>query len=378
MKFYNSKSTGIKIPLFRYPFNRKLDDEISDAVSRVLSSKYYVLGPEVLEFESQFAAFCGVKHCISVANGTDALEIAMRAVGVERGENVLMTGNAGFYGSTAAHLIGAMPKYADISPVSMVMPREKVKEHLKGKLSAILVTHLYGQLSDIEAIVEMAEEARIPVIEDCAQAHGASSGDRQAGSFGAVGCFSFYPTKNLGAAGDGGAIVTNDDEIAAKLKQLRQYGWGTKYHNIIPGGRNSRMDEIQAAILCAKLGYLDEWNSERRSITSKYNKAFSHLPLTCPHSMDKDFVAHLYVLRVKNRDTFREYLKQYGIATDVHYPIPDHLQAVYPCEQNSGSLPVTEKTCKTVVSLPCFPGLSEEEVEYIICAVLQYFEDINI
>jgi aminotransferase EvaB len=343
-------------------------------VQRVLASQWFVLGPEVSAFESEFAAYCGVEQCVTLANGTDALELALRALEVKAGDKVLLAANAGFYGSKAVRLIGAVPQYVDIDPKSLTMSVASLQAALTVKPKGIVVTHLYGQLADIEAIVKIAKAANVPVIEDCAQAHGARRNGRTAGSFGDIGCFSFYPTKNLGALGDGGAVVTRDAALAARLKKLRQYGWGEKYHVELAGGRNSRLDEIQAAILRQKLGHLDRWNEERRVIARAYNVAFAHLPITCPISVDDDFVAHLYVVRVAQRQAFQDFLKEQGIATAVHYPIPDHHQFAYPPDAGAPALPATEEACQHVVSLPCFPGLKEAEVARVIRAVEQYFE----
>lgn len=346
-------------------------------VSRVIDSHWYVLGNEVKEFEREFAAYCGASFCCSVANGTDALELGLRALGVEAGDKVMLAANAGFYGSTAVHLIGAVPLYVDVDPGHLTLSTESLSLALKSELpKAIIVTHLYGQLADIEAITTLATEAGVPVIEDCAQAHGAARGGKRAGSYGAMGCFSFYPTKNLGALGDGGAVITNDDSIAARLGQLRQYGWGAKYRVDLRGGRNSRLDEMQAAILREKLQHLDRWNTLRREIARQYNRAFAGLPLQCPASLGEDYVAHLYVVRTENREALRDSLKQHNIASDVHYPIPDHMQAPYASTQTRGMLPATELACDTAISLPCFPGMTSEEVKRVIQAVTQHFQGV--
>jgi aminotransferase EvaB len=276
-----------------------------------------------------------------------------------------LAANAGFYGSTAVRLIGAIPHYIDIDPTTLTLSPENLRHALDTKPKAIIVTHLYGQLANVEPIVEAASKIGVPVIEDCAQAHGATRNGSRAGSFGTIGCFSFYPTKNLGALGDGGAVVENGG-LAIPLKQLRQYGWSTRFQVEVPGGRNSRLDEMQAAILREKLPYLDRSNSERREVARKYNAAFGDLPLRCPSSLGEDYVAHLYVVQVQNRDSFRRYLHDHGVSTDIHYPIPDHLQRAYLCDQKRGALPVTEQVCEQVVSLPCFPGMSTEQVERVI------------
>lgn len=362
-------SVSSTIPLFSAAAaNSGLD--FSGAIKRVIERHWYVLGDEVAAFEREFSQYVGASECVSVANGTDALELALRGVGVGKGDRVVAVANAGFYGSTAIHAIGAIPIYVDVDLKTLTMSVSGLAKALEFGPKAIIVTHLYGQLADIEELVRVANGAGITVIEDCAQAHGATRNGKQAGNFGHVGCFSFYPTKNLGALGDGGAIVTNEPDLAARVRRLRQYGWSQKYIVEAAGGRNSRLDEIQAAVLREKLPHLAQWNIERRDIARRYNEAFASLPVQCPCSTDEDYVAHLYVLRVKDRNAFREFLKAHGIATDVHYPIPDHQQPAYPW---SVKLEVTESECSSVVSLPCYPGLGDAEVERVIEAVLEYF-----
>jgi dTDP-4-amino-4,6-dideoxygalactose transaminase len=341
-------------------------------IESVLNSHWYILGNEVNKFEEEFATYVGVKNCISVANGSDALELALRGLGVQSKDRVVAVANAGFYGSTAIHAVGATPLYIDIDPVSLAMCTKALAQVISEKPAVIIVTHLYGQLANIEDIVDIASAAGIPVLEDCAQSHGASRNGKQAGSFGTIACFSFYPTKNLGALGDGGAVATNDSELATKIRQLRQYGWSQKYKVAIPGGRNSRLDEMQAAILRVKLPHLDNWNAQRRSIAKRYNDAFAGLDLQLPSSVEEDYVGHLYVVRVKERARFIAALKEKMIHTDVHYPIADHHQPAYAAESPL-SLRQTELACETVVSLPCFPGLSDEEVNRVIEAVTTYF-----
>ena len=360
------------IPLFSSSIaNAGVD--LRAAVQRVLDSNWYVLGNEVTSFEREFAHYVGSKECVSLANGTDALELALRALGVTPQDTVACVANAGFYGSTAIHSIGANPLYVDVDPVSLNMAASSLREALRHKPKVVIVTHLYGQMADIEALAQMAREAGVAVIEDCAQSHGAMRAGRRAGSIGDIGCFSFYPTKNLGALGDGGAVACNDAALATKVRTLRQYGWSTKYCVAIPQGRNSRLDEMQAAILRDKLKMLDGWNAQRREIAAKYNAAFAALPLTLPASVGEDYVAHLYVVRVEAREAFREHLRSRHIATDVHYPIADPHQPAYPDARAAGSLAHTESACNSVVSLPCFPGLSDAHVAEVIDAVRSFF-----
>ena len=365
-------NTQPTIPLFSAAAaNADLDWFIP--IKRVIDRHWYVLGEEVASFEREFAQYVGVSECVSLANGTDALEFAMRGLGIQNGDRVVAVANAGFYGSTAIHAVGASPLYVDIDGKTLTMSVSALAKAMALKPAAVIVTHLYGQLGHIEELVRVADDAGVPLIEDCAQAHGAARNGNQAGSFGRIGCFSFYPTKNLGAFGDGGAIVTSDLEVAARVRRLRQYGWSQKYVVEAAGGRNSRLDEIQAAVLREKLAHLAQWNAQRRDIARRYNAAFASLPVRCPCSTGEDYVAHLYVLRVEGRESFREFLKARGVTTDVHYPIPDHRQPAYRVP-DIAAMEVTESACASVVSLPCYPGLTEAEVERVIAAVREYFQ----
>jgi dTDP-3-amino-2,3,6-trideoxy-4-keto-D-glucose/dTDP-3-amino-3,4,6-trideoxy-alpha-D-glucose/dTDP-2,6-dideoxy-D-kanosamine transaminase len=335
--------------------NAVLAAEINAAVARVLQRGWYILGPEVEAFEHEFATYCGVAHCVGVANGTDALELALRALDLPPGSRVLTVANAGMYASTAILAAGHVPVYTDVDPVSMTMRGDG------SGAQAVMATHLYGRMVAMKSI-----GGQVPVIEDCAQAHGAVLDGKRAGSCGTLGCFSFYPTKNLGALGDGGAVTTNDAGLAARVKQLRQYGWSSKYRSEVSGGRNSRLDELQAAILRAKLPRLNEWNERRREIARRYNTSFSNTGL-CTPQIDESYVAHLYVVRSDARDRIRQALSARGIATDVHYPIPDYAQ---PSLRAAMPLPVTEQCCRTVLTLPCFPEMTDSEIGEVIDAVL--------
>ena len=364
--------TTTSIPLFS-PAGAQGSLDLLQPMRRVLESNWYIMGQEVARFEQAFAAYCGVESCFSLANGSDALEIALRALGVGPGDKVLAIANAGFYSSIAIHLVGATPVYVEIDAATQTMSPADLAGKLAGA-KAVIVTHLYGQLAAIEEIMALATAADVQVIEDCAQSHGAKRHGKRAGSFAPLSCFSFYPTKNLGAIGDGGAICASDASLVAKVKQLRQYGWSQKYAVELPLGRNSRLDELQAAILFDKLPYLDEWNAGRRAVAVRYNSAFAGLALQCPASVGEDFVAHLYVVRVKDRDAFRAHLKEAGIATDIHYPIPDHRQAAYP--RPDVSLPVTEQAAAEIVSLPCFTGITAAQINQVIAAVHSYFAKV--
>ena len=342
-----------------------------ECVSNVCERNWFILGEEVSTFETEFAAYNGAQHCISVANGTDALTLALKAVGVRQHDKVVLVANAGFYGSTAVHAVGSEPVYCDVSRETRNMDPLALSKILGGmETAAVIVTHLYGQAADIENIVALCRAHNVPLIEDCAQSHGAVVGNKRVGSFGDLGCFSFYPTKNLGAIGDGGAVVTSDETLAQKLRQLRQYGWAGKYKVAVQGGQNSRLDEIQAAILRKKLPLLDTWNQERQQIAQTYTNALTPL-VVCPTVTDT-FVAHLYVIQTEHRDALKASLASAGIASDIHYPIPDHHQAAYSA---SAVLPHTEELAKSCLSLPCYPGMPIQHVERVIDHVQHYFNN---
>lgn len=345
-------------------------ENLKKAAAEVLASGNFVLGPKTLEFEERFAAYCGARYCIGVGNGTDALELALRGMGVQKGDGVLLAANAAMYGTTAALAVGAEPLYVDVDPEFGLLTNAAIEEALGSGLvapRAIIVTHLYGQLADIEAIIAIGARFGIPVLEDCAQAHGArASNGRRAGSFGAASAFSFYPTKNLGAIGDGGAVCTNDSGIAERIRQLRQYGWTAKYRTEFAGGRNSRLDEIQAAMLIEQLQSLDNRNNRRRLIAETYSRSIRHPDIQVPVVLGESSVAHLYVVKCRDRDTLRNHLHDCGVSTDVHYPVPDHRQPVHQGRFADVHLPVTEKLCETVLTLPCFPELTDEEVVHVV------------
>ena len=349
---------------------RGLKSEIEAAVARVIDSGWFVLGAEGRTFEVEFARYCGAAHAVGVANGTDAIEIALRALDLGPGSRVAIVANAGYYGMTALAAVGAEPAYVDVSEHNHLMDIAALEHALSaGKVDCILITHLYGLMHDMEAICALAARRAIPVVEDCAQAHGAMRNGHRAGSLGTAACFSFFPTKNLGALGDGGALVTSDDVIAERVRKLRQYGWDRKYSVAVAGGRNSRLDEIQAAVLSAKLPYLDGWNTRRREIASKYSAGITNPAVTTPPVWGQESVAHLYVARSKKREKLAQYLKALGIATDIHYPTPDHCQPNRAGNAPAIRLPVTERLAREIITLPCFPEMNDSEVEHVIDAV---------
>jgi dTDP-4-amino-4,6-dideoxygalactose transaminase len=348
--------------------NNSIRDDLVASASRVIDRGWFIHGEEGARFEAGFAAYCSVRHAIGVANGTDAIELALRAAGVKAGNAVATVANAGFYSSTAIQAIGAEPLYVDVDPTTQLMALASLQRALEGRpVAAVVVTHLYGQLAEIEAIVSYCGMRGIVVIEDCAQAHGARRNGKLAGSFGKAGCFSFYPTKNLGALGDAGAITTDDPAFATRLRELRQYGWDQKYRVSRTGGRNSRLDEMQAALLSAKLPHLDAWNEERRNIARRYVDEIRHPGIRRLQPMGADHVAHLFVVRCEDRDRFRRHLDLNGIATDIHYPIPDHRQPAYE-GRVAAELIETETLAREIVTIPCFNGMEETEIRRVISA----------
>ena len=344
------------------------------AMSDVASVSWYEAGSFVSDFEQTFAQMLGVEHCVSCASGTDALILALKALECKQGDQIALVANAGFYGSTAVHTLRATPVYVDVDDESLCMCPAALEDVLKDhSIKAVIVTHLYGQLADITTIAALCRTHGVALIEDCAQACGAADATgAMAGSFGDIACFSFYPTKNLGAYGDGGALCCNSPEIAANVRAIKQYGWRSKYQVDVPLGMNSRLDPVQAAILKRKLPLLAGWNTRRREIAAMYSASLVDI-LRCPEvSLGcVGYVGHLYVARTPKRDVLRDYLAECGIMSDIHYPIPDYRQPAYSVA--GVFLPVTEANTSQLVSLPCYPGLSNEAV-YRVIDVVQTWE----
>ena len=343
--------------------------ELDAALARVLDSGRYILGPEHDLFETEFAQYLGARHCIGLASGTDALEIAFRSIGRREDTWIVAAANAGFYSTAAAHLAGLRVRYVDIDPETLTLTAATVERELTGVTRAVVVTHLYGVLADVEPIAELCRARGIPLVEDCAQAHGARRRGRVAGTFGDVAAFSFYPTKNLPALGDGGALVTNDDDIAERARRLRQYGWESKYRVTSRGGGNSRLDELQAAVLRTRLPHLDAWNQRRRSIAARYAEALPPASGRLIALDGEDYIAHLAVALVQKRDAARSRLRAAEIDTDVHYPVPDHRQPLWGQTLAHVQLPVTEHAAEHVLTLPCFPELTDKEVDRVCDAL---------
>jgi aminotransferase EvaB len=345
---------------------------IDAAMARVVSSGWFVLGREVERFEDQFADYCGTRYCVGLANGSDALELTLRGLGIGAGRRVGVVANAGGYGTVAVRACGAEPVYVDVDMATANMSSDSLEAAIADGLDAVIVTHLYGRMADMPALSALARSAGIPLIEDCAQVHGAVLEGRKAGSWGDAGCFSFYPTKNLGALGDGGAVTTDDAGLAARLRQLRQYGWSAKYRAEVPGGRNSRLDELQAAILSELLPHLDAENARRREIAARYDAAFAGLPgnVIAPRG-EADDVCHLYVVTSPRREALVAELEARGIGHDIHYPVADCDQTAWrPETTDTTGIANTRRLCTGVISLPCFPDFTEEEQERVIASVL--------
>lgn len=345
-----------------------LIEQLSQAAAAVIASGYFVLGPNVKAFERDFANWCGVDDCVGVANGTDALELGLRSLGIDQDKCVAVVGNAAMYGTTATLACGAEPVFVDVDPHSLLMDPKALEAILSARhIDVVIVTHLYGRLADMRPFLALAEKHEFSILEDCAQAHGATDASgRKAGSFGQAAAFSFYPTKNLGALGDAGAVVTSDSKIATTLRQLRQYGWTAKYRNELVGGRNSRLDEMQAAFLRVLLPHLDEWNARRRNIANRYSSEIHHDKISVPAFGGAEYVAHLYVIRTNDRTGLQAHLAEAQVSSEVHYPVPDYHQPLFGDLHKNTVLTVTDEACQTVVTLPCFPELTDAEVTRVI------------
>ena len=344
-------------------------EDIQRAIARVLSSGWYVLGPENELLEQELSSYMGVDCTVLVGNGTDALEISLRALGIGQGDTVATVANAGGYATTAIRQVGATPLYVDIDAESLEMDPGSLRQALashQSTVAAVVVTHLYGHAASMDQIVDIVREAGVAVVEDCAQALGARVNGRLVGTFGDISTTSFYPTKNLGALGDGGAIFTSSNLLADKVRRLRQYGWQTRYNSLEPSGRNSRLDEIQAAVLRERLPQLDQLNSSRLSIFSQYRSVSSPWG-EFAHTVSERFVGHLAVFLTDRRKEFVKHLENKGIRTDIHYPIPDYRQPGFMSKEIN--LPITESRVRSIVSIPLFPELSGPEVERICDAI---------
>ena len=350
----------------------KYKEEYNKAVINVLESGWYILGENVEKFETNFSQFIGSKYCVGVNSGLDALILAVRVLNIGYGDEVIVPANT--YIATVLGITENRATPVFVEPDEYYnLDADKIEEKITDKTKAIMVVHLYGQASNMKKIQDIATKYNLYLLEDCAQSHGAKFEGRTTGTFGDVGCFSFYPTKNLGAFGDGGAIVTDDEEIANKIRMLRNYGSKKKYYNEIEGV-NSRLDEVQAALLNVKLSHYDELRTEREKIAQKYLKEIKNPEIILPKIREgAEHVWHLFVVQTDNRDKFQNYLSEHGIGTQIHYPIPPHLSGAYKyLGYKVGDFPITEKQADSVLSLPIYDGMTNEEAEYVIKVINEY------
>ncbi len=361
-----------EIPFFlTKPQYLTIKGELDAAVHRVLDTSFFVLGQELTAFEGAWADYVGVARAVGVGSGTEAIHLALRALDTGPGDEVLTVSHTAVATTVAISSTGATPVFIDIDPHTYTMDCRDLERRITPRSKAIVPVHLYGHPADMDRILALARRHGLVVVEDAAQAHGAAYRGRRCGTLGAAGAFSFYPTKNLGAYGDGGAVVTNDVALAERLVLLRNYGWSERYYSAIKG-YNSRLDELQAAVLGAKLPYLDTWNARRRRLAALYTAALAgasaiQVPTEAAWAMH---TYHLYIVRVPERDRVLATLRERGVATQVHYPVPVHLQEAYQdLGYTAGSLPHTEQAAAEILSLPLYPELTDDDVQYVAAAL---------
>lgn len=364
----------MKIPFVSFlPMEHELDKELREAFNRVYTRSWYIEGVEDEEFEKAFAEYCDSKYCVGVGNGLDALMLSLKALDVGEGDEVIVPSNTYIATALAVTYVGATPVFVEPDIRTFNIDPSRIEEAITEKTKAIMPVHLYGQPCDMDPIMEIAEKYGLLVVEDCAQAHGAKYKGKVIGSFGDVAGFSFYPGKNLGALGDAGATVTNNKELADKIRALGNYGSDYKYHHIYKGN-NSRLDEMQAAFLAAKLPHLNRMNGERRRIAKMYTDGIKNPEVILPYVPDNMVpVWHIFGVRCKRRDALEKFLKDAGIGTNKHYPIPMHLQKCYmELGFKKGDFPIAEEISATELSLPMYYGMTDEEVEYVIDKVNEF------
>jgi len=350
-----------------------IQKEIDKAIKKVLGKGWYILGSEVKEFEKEFSNYCGVKYGIGVANGMEALQISLNVLNIGAGDEVITVPNSAMATSLAIIRSGAKPVFVDINQDSYNIDIPQIEGKITKRTKAILLVHLFGQMAEMDSINKIAKKHNLKVIEDACQAHGSEYMNKRSGSWGDVGCFSFYPSKNLGAYGDGGMIVTNNAKVAEQAIILRNYGKKTRY-NFYKKGINSRLDEIQAAILRVKLKHLDKWNKKRREIAGWYNYFLTDSPVIIPEEQKKCFhIYHLYVIKSEKRDKLKEFLDKNNVGTEIHYPKVNYLEKAYSdLKIRKGTCPVAEKTSKIILSLPMYPELTRKEIKKISQLILSF------
>ena len=344
----------------------KYQAEFEQKALNVLRSGYYVLGQEVEAFEQEFAAYTGSKYCVGLASGLDALWMAFRILGIGSGDEVIVQANTYIASVMGITINGATPVFVEPDEYFNI-DADKIEEKITDRTKAVLVVHLYGQASNMQKVVQICKEYGLRLVEDCAQSHGACFQGKMTGTFGDIGCFSFYPSKNLGGFGDGGAIVTDNEQIAADMKVYRNYGSERRYYNKVVGA-NSRLDELQAGLLRVRLAHIQELTQERRALAGKYQEGICNSRISLPHVREQaDSVWHQYVIQCEERQELIDYLDAHEIGTIIHYPIPPHLSEAYQyLGHQKGSFPVTEHCADTVLSIPMYNGMTKEEQDYVI------------
>lgn len=358
------------------PMHAEIQEEIEEAMHRVYNNNWFIMGTELESFEKEYADYCGVDYCIGVGNGLEALHLILRAYGIGQGDEVIIPANTFIATALAVSNTGATPVLVDADITTYNINSDLIEDKITERTKAIIVVHLYGRVADMDSINKIAKKYNLKVIEDAAQAHNARYKKKKAGSLGDAAAFSFYPTKNLGALGDGGAVTTNDWELARNVRMLRNYGSEVKYVNQCRG-YNSRLDELQAAILRVKLKHLDDWTIARQRMAEYYIDHFdNHNVIVPPKGLDGSDVWHIFPLLCEDRDDVQSYLKDQGIETIINYPIPIHLQTAYSdLEYKKGDFPVTEKIAEEELSLPLWLGLDEKEQNKVIMAIENYYRD---
>jgi len=344
-----------------------IKDEVESAIKEVLESAHFIMGPNVKKLEEEIAEYTGVKYGIGVANGTDALMLTLKALGIGQGDEVITTPFTFFASAETTSVVGATPVFADIEKDTLCIDPESIEKNITEKTKAIIPVHIFGQMCDMDRIMEIAKKHNLIVIEDACQAIGAEYKGKRAGSIGHVGCYSFFPTKNLGGYGDGGMIVTNDEKLADRIKLIRVHGSKVKYEHIAIG-YNSRLDEMQAAVLRVKLNYIQKWNNLRKQHAHTYNELLKDTEIILPTEREDSLhVYHLYTIQSEKRDEIIKHLSESGIASGVYYPIPVHLQEVYQeLGYKKGELPVAEDACTKTFALPLYPEMTKDQQQYVV------------
>jgi dTDP-4-amino-4,6-dideoxygalactose transaminase len=347
--------------------------DVDRAIRRVIERGWFILGPEVEAFEAEFAAACGSARAVGVGTGTDAIALILKALGIGRGDEVITAPLSAAYSALAVMMAGARPVFADLDPDRLTLDPRATAAAVSPRTAAILPVHLYGQPADMPALAEVARRHGLALVEDCCQAHLATCDGRPVGTYGVAGAFSFYPTKNLGALGDGGAITTADSSLADRLKRIRNGGQGDRYHHLEPGV-NTRLDEIQAAILRARLTFLPRWTERRRHLAAVYRRALREAAIVVPPERDAGHVYHLFPVRAQGRDRLQAHLAAAGIETLIHYPVPIPRQPALAGEHPS-VCPIADLVCNEVLSLPMHPSLPEAAVDEVACAIRDFPRD---